>query len=77
MADAKKGRLNARKITADLRKLDAGELEKKLGEEQEKLMRDRFRHATANLENTAALRTTRRQIARIETVLKEKQGAGA
>lgn len=79
MADAKKkGKLNAKKITGDLRKLDVAELEKKLSEEQENLMRDRFRHATANLEDTASLRTTRRQIARIETVLNEKrQGAAS
>ena len=77
MADAKKGKLNARKITAELRNLDIAELQKKLSEEQDKLMHDRFRHATANLEDTASLKTTRRQIARIETVLKQKQGAGA
>lgn len=74
---AEKGKLNARKLTAELRNLDIAELQKKLGEEKEKLMRDRFRHATANLEDTASLKTTRRQIARIETVLKQKQGAGA
>lgn len=73
MADAKKGKLNARKITASLRGLDLSELEKRLAEEQEKLMQDRFRHATANLENTASLKTTRRQIARLETVITEKK----
>lgn len=75
MAEQKKGRLNKRRITAGLRGLDIGELEKKLAEEQENLMRDRFRHATAALEDTALLKTTRRQIARIETVINEKKMA--
>lgn len=76
MADASKGKLNKRRITASLRELDVAELRKKLSEEQEKLMRDRFSHATASLTDTASLKTTRRQIARIETVIQEKtQGA--
>lgn len=73
MADSKKGKLNAKKITAALRNLDLPELEKKLAEEQEKLMQDRFRHATANLADTASLKTTRRQIARLETVITERK----
>lgn len=76
MAESKKkGKLNARKITAGLRAMDIASLEKKLVEEQEKLMQDRFRHATAALEDTALLKTTRRQIARIETVINEKKMA--
>lgn len=70
---AKKGRLNKKRITAALRAKDVAELRKELAEEREKLMRDRFRHATAQLQDTASLRATRRQIARLETVLKEKQ----
>lgn len=73
MAESKKGKLNAKKITATLRSLDLPELEKKLAEEQEKLMQDRFRHATANLADTASLKTTRRQIARIETIITERK----
>lgn len=76
MADARKGKLNARRITASLRQLDVAELRKQLSDAQEKLMRDRFSHATASLVDTASLKTTRRQIARIETVIQEKtQGA--
>lgn len=73
MAEAKKGKLNTRRISADLRGLDLAELEKRLAEEREKLMRDRFRHATAALENTASLKTSRRQIARLETIITEKK----
>lgn len=77
MADAKKGAANSRKMTAELRALSPEELEKKLAEQREQLMRDRFRHATAALEDTALLKKTRRQIARIETVLNEKKRGAA
>ncbi len=77
MAEAKKGKLNARRITAALRAKSVEELKKELSETQEKLQQDRFRHATASLEDTALLKTTRRQIARIETVLNEKLQAAS
>lgn len=69
----KKGKLNAKRLTQTLRNMDMGQLQKELAEQQEKLMRDRFRHATATLEDTAGLKTLRRQIARIQTVMNEKQ----
>lgn len=75
MADTKKGKLNARRITAWLRAKSIEELQKDLAEAQEQLMQDRFRHATASLEDTALLKTTRRQIARIETVINQKKQA--
>ncbi len=77
MADGKKGALNAKKMTADLRGLSVDELEKKLADEREQLMRNRFAHATAALENTSLLKKGRRQIARIETVLTEKKRGAA
>lgn len=76
MAERKKGAANSRKLTAELRALGVDELQKKLAESQEQLMRDRFNHAAASLENTALLKKTRRQIARIETVLNEKKHGG-
>lgn len=76
MADAKKGSQNARRLTAALRALNVDELQKKLSEEREKLMQDRFKQATATLENTSLLKSTRRQIARMETVLNEKLRGG-
>lgn len=51
----------------ELSKLDYAQLQEKLNENKERLMRSRFEHATATLENTALLRTLRRDIARIET----------
>lgn len=72
MADAKKGKANARQLTAALRSLGVEELQKKIAEAQDGLMRDRFRHATASLANTASLKTARREIARMQTVLQQK-----
>ena len=57
---------------ADLRKLSAEELRSKLAEEREALMTARFKHATAQLEKTSELKATRRLVARIFTVLNEK-----
>lgn len=71
MAEAKKG--SVKRQREELRALSQEELHKKLAESQEQLMRDRFRHATAALENTSMLKKTRKQIARIETILAEKR----
>lgn len=73
MAEAKKGKANLKRKREELRALSVEELRKQLTEKQEQLMQDRFRHATAALENTSLLKSTRRQIARIETVLREKR----
>lgn len=70
---AGKKKQNHRLEAEELRKLDVRELEKKLIEEREALMRARFQHATASLEDTALLKTHRRQIARVETIIKQKQ----
>lgn len=72
MADRKKGRYNTRQESSELRKLDIEALQSKLAEERNNLMRARFEHATAQLENTASLKTTRQKIARIETIINEK-----
>lgn len=63
------------KMTAgQLRELNVRELSEKLFQTSDELMRTRFKHATAALENTSELKKLRRQIARISTVLNEKQG---
>ncbi len=58
---------------SDLRNLDIAELRNKLAKEQDDLMRARFKHTTAALEKTSELKDMRRQIARIYTVLNEKE----
>jgi len=59
--------------TVDLRKLSAGELQDKLTQFSAELFKLRFQHATAQLEKTARLPRTRKDIARVLTVLKEKE----
>ncbi len=63
---------NARLSAAELTKLSAGELKEKLAEQREELMQARFKHATAQLEKTSELKAMRRQIARISTILNQK-----
>ena len=62
----------ARLSAAELTKLSAGELKEKLAEQREELMQARFKHATAQLEKTSELKAMRRQIARISTILNQK-----
>lgn len=68
-SDKKKKKLPS---AADLRSQSVEDLQKDLVNKLEELMRARFKHASATLENTAGLKTMRRQIARIETILHEK-----
>ena len=58
--------------SAELRKLSAAELEEKLVSSREALMNLRFKHATGQLEKTANLRTTKRDVAKILAILQEK-----
>jgi large subunit ribosomal protein L29 len=56
----------------ELRELSAEELRLKERELAGELFNLRFRHATGQLENTMALRKTRKDIARVKTLLREK-----
>jgi large subunit ribosomal protein L29 len=56
-----------------LRELGGEELEHKRGELQERLFKLRFQKSLGQLDNALQLRETRRDIARVRTVLKEKQ----
>jgi large subunit ribosomal protein L29 len=58
---------------AELRALDAERLEEKLKEAKEELFNLRFQNATGQLDNTARLKSVRREIARIYTVLRERE----
>ncbi|WP_208006754.1 50S ribosomal protein L29 [Aeromicrobium phragmitis] len=58
---------------AELRGLSADELSAKLTEAKEELFNLRFQNATGQLDNTARLRTVRREIARIYTVIRERE----
>jgi len=64
----------ASKTTAtDLRELGADDLADKLRESKEELFNLRFQAATGQLDNNARLRTVRREIARIYTVIRERE----
>lgn len=56
----------------DLRELTAEELQAKLKELEEEVFNLRFQIASQQLENTARLKESRRDIARVKTVMREK-----
>ncbi len=55
--------------------MTAVELEKHIQESRESLAKMRFLHGTSQLESTGLLRTTKRDIARMLTILHQKQAA--
>ncbi len=55
-----------------LRELSIDELQTRLGDAREELMNLRFQQSTGELTDTSRLRITRRQIARLLTVLHER-----
>ena len=57
---------------SEVRELNNTELVKELGDQERALMNLRFRKATMQLTNTNELGTTRKTIARIKTVLRER-----
>ncbi|MBN1146477.1 MAG: 50S ribosomal protein L29 [Anaerolineales bacterium] len=56
-----------------LRDLSSQELSSRLADAREELMNLRFQQATGELTDFNRLRYTRRQIARIETILRERE----
>jgi large subunit ribosomal protein L29 len=60
---------------SDLRELSGEELLEKTRELRTELFNLRIKKTTGQLENTAKLRTLRRDIARAETVLTQRRGA--
>ncbi|MBA2640292.1 MAG: 50S ribosomal protein L29 [Nocardioidaceae bacterium] len=58
---------------AELRTLEDDELAEKLREAKEELFNLRFQAATGQLESHGRLRTVRRDIARVYTVLRERE----
>jgi large subunit ribosomal protein L29 len=58
---------------AEVRELDIDELERRLADTRRELFNLRFQHATGQLENTGQLTQVRKNIARILTVLNQKQ----
>lgn len=56
----------------DLRALSPDELRTKIKDLREELFRIKFQHSTQQLENTARFRLLKCDIARVETVIREK-----
>lgn len=57
----------------EFRDLDAAELEKKSQDLNQELFNLRFQLHTGHLENSARIAQVRKDIARVKTVLREKQ----
>jgi large subunit ribosomal protein L29 len=60
---------------SEIRDLSSDELEAKSRELRGELFNVKVKRATGQLENTAMVLNLRRDIARVETVLREKRGA--
>lgn len=57
----------------DLRNLSTEELNKKLAEYKEELFNLRFSQATGNLEKPSRIRELRKLVARIKTIIRERE----
>ena len=61
------------RVAEELRAADETELEHRLAEAKQELFNLRFQIVTGQLDNSARIKTVRRDIARILTVLREKE----
>jgi len=59
----------------EIRNLSAEEIKAKVADTREELMKLRFQQVTGQLTDTSRLRTLRRDVARMETILAEMQKA--
>ena len=59
--------------TFELRELPEDELRKRIRDEEENLVHLKFQKATSQLESPIKVRTVRRDIARMKTVLREME----
>ena len=57
----------------EIKDLNLDELKEKLGSEKESLRKMRFAHQVSSIENPMKIKATRRLIARINTVLRQKE----
>jgi len=59
--------------SGELRELTRQELETKLKDQEERLLRIRFEKQSGQMKNPLLMRNIRREIARIKTILREKR----
>ena len=62
--------------TNEIRKLTTEEINKKIVESKEELLKLRFKQATGSLENPARINELRKDVARFKTILKEREIEG-
>ena len=62
---------------SEIRELSDNELQEKAQELKEELFNLRFQMATGQLENTTRLKEVRRSIARVKTIMRERELAAA
>ena len=60
---------------SELRNLKAGEIETKLSDARDELMKYRFQQVTGQLTDASRIRILRREIARMQTILREQASA--
>jgi large subunit ribosomal protein L29 len=63
--------------SAELREMDEQELLDNLASAQQELFNLRFQHVTGQLDNYSRLRAVRKDIARLHTILREREIAEA
>ena len=61
----------------ELRELDDDELDNRLREAKEELFNLRFQHVTGQLDNYARLGQMKKEVARINTILRDREIAAA
>jgi large subunit ribosomal protein L29 len=59
--------------TSDLAEMNLGDLIQELRESKQEALNLRFRNATGQLDNTAEMKRVRRQIARINTFIRQRE----
>ena len=62
--------------TNEIRKLSTEEINKKIAESKEELFNLRMKQATGTLENPARIRDLRKTVARLKTILREREIEG-
>jgi large subunit ribosomal protein L29 len=62
--------------TNEIRKLSTEEINKKITESKEELFNLRMKQATGTLENPARIRELRKTVARLKTILREREIEG-
>ncbi len=65
------------KRATEVRELADAELETRLADSKQELFNLRFQNVTGQLDNSARIRQVRRDVARIETILREREIAAA